>query len=333
MMMKFKFIIPKIGLLLVVGTLFFVYKSKYLDKTELKRRNKVDKVTYFANYLHNIWFVGPSLDDILSCPNLDKEAPINFYRCSREYLDCALTRDLKVAEESFVSSRKELLVSFKSESESFNFKLKKNCQMSYLPQNKYSYGLSNERKFIWDNYNRDFYIDKYYVSNYDVKNWNSALATNFSYKANTNLSLSQKIKFCQSKGKRLLEARFFDAASFIYDKDAKNNYFYKHKTNFTKGRSFLSSKDGLRLKDCYKAFVLGCEKFYQFKNYDNMSLTWIGINYALGGHYEEMINRFDRDLTLKESSMYLAKSSKAHRVGYRTNKKDKEGAFRCMLQL
>lgn len=333
MMTKFKFIIPKIALLLVVGILFFVYKSKYLSNPDKINQAKDNKITYFANYLHSIWTIGPSHDEILACKNLDKTAPINFYRCNKDFLKCALGKKHKFNDQVYDITIANHNVWFKSKDEDYKFKLTDRCHMSYLPQKKYSYGLTNEPQYLWDNLSQNIYIDKFYVSNQDIYNWNPNLIKESNYRANLNLSTDQKIKYCGSKGKKLLEARFFDAASFIYDQDQKNNYFYKHKTSFTKGRSFLSSNDELSIKNCYRAYVKGCEKFYEFKNFDDMSLTWIGINYSLGSHPEEMVNRFDNDLNFKESSMHLDKNSKAHKVGHRINKKDKKGAFRCILQL
>ncbi len=333
-MTKFKFIIPMIMLLLVVGIVLFLFKSNSLKVSDQKTLKHVKLVEYFAKYTENLWFVGPSEDSILECKNLAKDAPIDYYRCNKKYLECALDKKINYngrVYKGFLTP--DLVVTYKSDKKRLKFQLDDNCHMAYLPQNLYSNGIKNSSESLWDNINRNFYIDKYYVSNANIYEWNPTLVKEPNYKANLSLSIKEKRKYCKSVGKSLLESHIFDAASFIYDRDSKNNYFYKHRANFKKGRSFLRQNKDLKLRDCYRAYVLGCEKLYAFKNFDSMSLTWTGINYALGAYPEVLINRFDSKLNLKSSSMFLDKFREDHRVGYRTSLKEEKGAFRCMLQL
>jgi len=334
MMKKSKIIITNFSLLLIVGIVFFAYKSNNLRLPEYKTIDKSKLRLNLAKRLHELWMIGPAEDELLACPKLDKSAPLAYYRCNTDYLECSFNEDIvtngKVFRGKLIDADK---VEFKSDKLSFSYKLEQNCHMVYLPQRFYSEGDKRIEENLWDNLNRHFYVDKFYVTNSEVKKWNNDSKLKDNHNANTSLTVKQKVKYCQDQGKRILEARVFDAASFLYERDPENGYFYKYRTHFTKGRTFLSKNKDLEEKNCFDSYIKGCSKFFEFQNYDNIALSSTGIANVIGSEEEYVLNRFDNRRDYKLSSKNLAMNSIYHQVGFRVDNKNYKGAFRCMLQL
>lgn len=232
--------------------------------------------------------------------------------------------------------------------------LSDSCRDTYLPQRIYGYGSGAELKgsegFIWDNFGRNLFLDKFYVTNQQVNEWR--VLTGETSKIMTDpkiwpypalLSLSEQKKYCNYFGKKVLEAKLFDAATMTPGdlKNPKPEKVFRPQTPWQRdlsktflGTSRINEDYQLAPLDCLLAQVKGCPE----KLFTTDSVSWMGLHYGLGFYPEHFINSIDPDLNLKMSSKFMSAASKWHELGLRTHwngeqQKDLSVAFRCYEEL
>jgi hypothetical protein len=200
------------------------------------------------------------------------------------------------------------------------------CRDVYLPERIYGYG---KQDFTWDNFDRKIFIDKFYVSNQQTNEWRiltgsaDKVVTDKSKWAHPSLlNLQDQNKYCSFWGKRVLEAKLFDAATMT-PSDLKNplaDRVQRPQTPWQRdiGKTFLgmariNSDYQLTPLDCQLAQVKGCQEKY----FSTDSVTWMGINYALGFYPESLINFIDPNKNLKLSSKFHPPEASVHELGIR----------------
>ena len=245
-----------------------------------------------------------------------------FYSCNPKYIDCYLRSQEEISPIIKGSSylefdrRKNPILSFKVDGQSFKIKLLNTCSDTYLPQRKYSAGPKGV-DLIWDNIGQNIFIDKGYVSNLDIFLWNGKNNKNL-FRPSSKLSLEDQIQFCQSKGKQLLESRYFDAASFyVGSLETNPEYIFKFPYPWSK-KSRLNMQEP-KSRDCANIYSRECESIRPYEFFEPIATTWIGINNSLGSYPEIFINKFIPRANLKLSSFYLPFDSKWHQVGLRSS--------------
>ena len=344
-----------VSFLLVAG----YFTRNYLSKRKVKTNFEQLKVTQkIIDTVSRAWVEG-GVDTLSSeqqqfCSKIiDFKTKVtkDFYQCNPRFINCFLYgysyknyRPIKFKDNYFEYSKLgDPIVTFaKNKDDFFRIKLNDSCSDVYLPSKKYSAGPRKVQSYIWDNFGQFVYIDKYYVSNLDVFNWKVRKKIKFSeleknidkelYRPNTTLSTEDKRLYCYHHGKKLLESRYFDAASFIPDKEDNPKLVRKFPYHWTKRRQVDEKK-------CYHVYARGCESQREYKFYEGLSTSWIGMHFVLGNYMEYLPNKFVKELDLKLSSFYLLKESLWHEIGKRGTLgkddkkffKDQEGvAFRCM---
>ncbi len=228
------------------------------------------------------------------------------------------------------------------------------CRDVYLPERIYGYGKLDPKKvhedFLWDNVHRKIFIDKFYVSNQQTNEWRILTgATNkivsdrsvWPHPALLN-SLEQKA-YCSYWGKKVLEAKLFDAATMT-PPDLKNTLpqrVPRPQTPWQRdiGKSFLgmsriNSDYQLTPLDCQLAQVKGCQEKY----YSTDSVTWMGMNFALGFYPEALVNHVEPSKNIKLSSKFLPPESPMHELGVLGGWKGEQEdnlpvAFRCFEEV
>lgn len=227
------------------------------------------------------------------------------------------------------------------------------CRGVELPQRRYSYGARPERherlhEMDWDNDGRHLVIDRYLVSIADVNNW-LALTPQAGLKLDpekqrwplpaTQLTDEQRVAFCASQGKRVLEAHLWDAATMQPSRLERPfpNFVVKSWLPWTRDRrgSFfetaaLATDWKPRPEDCALAYVKECEDAYSYQPHGTDNVSWIGLYHVLGGTPEEFRNPVEPGLKVKSSSRFLAAADPGHQLGRREEKQS--GAltgFRC----
>lgn len=225
------------------------------------------------------------------------------------------------------------------------------CDNTYLPQRIYRYGpyLHPENRlklkqdeWKWDNFGRDIYIDKYLVTFRDLIEWSRYGKGSFDAKISlvlpqdrtkwaapaTNISIDNMQRYCSFKGKELLEAHIFDAASF-YPLDIENPFTIE----ITHGpypwcqeeeESFIyrlkQAKNSVYTpteKECRTIYTSDCQEVFPYPLYSNDYTTWMGMQQVMGGYLEFLRNPLESNKNLKASSFYFDIMSKWHVLGAR----------------
>lgn len=208
--------------------------------------------------------------------------------------------------------------------------LSDSCRDTYLPERIYGQGQVKDKSdegFVWDNFDRKIFIDKFYVSNQKVNEWrvlsgktDKLILDRSRWPEPALLSLAEQKQYCHFYGKRLLEAKLFDAATMT-PADLKNptpELVIRPATPWQRdmSRSFLGMARinpdyQLTPLDCQLAQVKGCpDKFFTTD-----SATWMGIYFALGFYPESLTNAFEPKKNLKASSKFLVAASEWHELG------------------
>jgi hypothetical protein len=226
------------------------------------------------------------------------------------------------------------------------------CRDTYLPQRIYAYGkavLNNKTEgFIWDNFDRNIFLDKFYVTNQKINQWHLLNGKNDKFMADRSkwahpalLSLKEQIEYCASMGKRVLEAKLFDAATMspIDSKNPMPDRVTRPQTPWQRdlSKSFLGMARinpdyQLTPLDCQLAQVQGCTQRF----FSTDSATWMGFHFPIGFYAESLLNDIEPGKNLKLSSRFLPADDEAHELGVRgswkgeqTDLEKRPVAFRC----
>lgn len=203
------------------------------------------------------------------------------------------------------------------------------CQEVFLQNRVYAYGEEMTGKpsedvedYRFDNFNQNIYIDRHLVMNSEVNDWIDFGNPNFTkglkkieadelFLPATELNYSQMENFCSFKGKQIMQAHYFDAATFlpmdlgevIPKKNNRSPYYWtKKKSEFKEDCSLLYAEECVRKK----AFQI-----------NSTSPSWAGIMDSMGGVFEVFRNPIDPESNLKASSFYFNFKSSWHKLGFR----------------
>ncbi len=223
------------------------------------------------------------------------------------------------------------------------------CRDVYLPERIYGYGKAKSGKddgFIWDNFGRRIFIDKFYVPNQQVNEWRyfngeyqKMILDRKLWPYPALLNVNEQIKYCAFHGKRLLEAKLFDAASMapVEIKNTMPEKIIRPQTPWQRdlsktflGMAKINPDYQLTPLDCDLAQVKGCE----FKLFSTDSASWMGMNFAIGFYPESFRNPINPQMNLKMSSRLESPSSDWHELGARSSwdgiqTENLPAAFRC----
>lgn len=349
-------------LILIIGAITFYIRQNKSDQMSSQSSNHLytEQVSELLAQLRSRWQQGDLENHYelnkFNCPELifnSKLVDSEFLKCNPNYLECFLrgktgsvhdfNQQLKFIKngERFVTVTPQDSVLLQAKlpalsDQAFTIELANTCRDTYLPQRIYSAGPKQEDRYVWDNFSRHIFIDRFYVSNQDVFYWAKTHKKNVSvvedprywFFPSTNLTLEERHDFCQSYGKQLLQSHILDAASFI-PSDVNNprpKFIYKHPFWWTKKHKseFLSiakrNKDyELSKNDCTHAYVKGCDKVFPYKFYATDTASWTGIYFSLGHYMEVVDNKFDTFQNLKASSFYFSSESMWHEIGLRAH--------------
>jgi hypothetical protein len=208
--------------------------------------------------------------------------------------------------------------------------LSDSCRDTFLPERIYGHLKekdANDNGFLWDNFNRNIFIDRFYVTNRQINEWR--ILTGHEDKVEKNrknwpkpsfISLSEQKSYCEFYGKRLLEAKLFDAAS-MSPSDLKNplpEKIYRPDTPWQRdmNKSFLGMARinpdyQLTPLDCQLAQVQGCAEKY----FTTDSATWMGFHFSLGFFSESLNNFINPKNNIKLSSRFYSPASSWHELG------------------
>jgi hypothetical protein len=203
------------------------------------------------------------------------------------------------------------------------------CHEVFLEKRIYAYGeeiVTQVKKEIedyrFDNFNQNIYIDGRLVLNSEVNEWIDFGNPNFTkglkkeeknnlFLPATKLTFNQMQNYCSFKEKQIMQAHYFDAATFLpmdLDDTTPSNskrspyYWTKKKSEFKADCSLLFTED------CLKGHV-----FYM----NSTGPSWAGVFDSMGGVLEVFRNPIDPESNLKASSYYFNFKSPWHKLGFR----------------
>jgi hypothetical protein len=202
------------------------------------------------------------------------------------------------------------------------------CQEVYLEQRAYAYGEQPEGNgdtdYRFDNFNRNIYLDLHLVTNSELNDWLKFGNPDFSrgliektgdelFLPAIGLTYLQMENYCSFKGKQVMLAHFFDAATFlpmdlkelIPNKNLRSPYYWTKKRN-----DYKSDCNLIYSKDCVN------KKQYLINSTDP---SWAGIKDSMGGVFEVFRNPIDPESNLKASSFYFDSKSSWHKLGFRAS--------------
>ena len=211
--------------------------------------------------------------------------------------------------------------------------LEDSCHDVYLPRRVYSYGPfegPDKEDFRWDNFAQHIYLDKYPVNFFQIVEW---IKFNKSQreisrgivipkdikklsKSASGLSKKQMENYCVFRGGQLLQAHYYDAATFypsdFADKKPLKNIRGPYPwTN--KSKAFFSDEKTY----CHKIYTKECLNKAAYEDYKSRSTSWIGMFEILGGYLEVLENKIEPQKNLKASSLLFPANSSWHMLGKR----------------
>ncbi len=302
--------------------------------------------------------------DLFNCPQIPNKLSLDskYFECNSLYYECYLKKKIKNSKPFLVKlENKEVPVEFLPlftdeqlgrdylkpvpEGYELKFKIKKNvytiqlkntCHDTYLPQRKYSSGpiiYSDKNKFYWDNFYRNFYLDKYIVPHYKVLEWakleKKEIPTVDKSKwhlPSTVLTMNQIDQFCNFHRSRPMLAKLLDAGSFlpVNEKITNPSIINKAPYPWSRKRSFFQEEEGLydetkdNKKHCLYLYDKKCrDSGVSYNPYEDSTVTWIGLFNPLGGPMEFVRNDFEPSKNLVLSSYYFDVNDKNNQIGYR----------------
>jgi len=220
--------------------------------------------------------------------------------------------------------------------------LEDNCHEILLPERKYTMGPvdfenSKSAQLLWDNVGRKIFVDKNLVSNRDISEWITIGPSSFVEETTilrskltdwgdnlaapaSGLTRKQMAAYCQFRGKQLLEAHIFDAATFLPGEVATAKTVFRSPSPWDKRWSdslFAQADENYTENNCPKAYTRECLTIAPYKNFATTSTSWSGIYFPVGGVLESLRNPKSSTQNLKASSFYFDVKAIWHQLGYR----------------
>ena len=227
----------------------------------------------------------------------------------------------------------ELYIENEPKSLHLSFILEPNRLEVALPARIYAYGQFKERDdWRFDTLNRSILIDRFMVSYRDIAEWVyldklNPLAQKVSFptsklewvKPAIGLSIEQMQAFCAFRGKQLLPAHIYDAASFMpVDLDeARPQKVVRGPYPWSYQRKLQFVGDDFDVQYCQKVYSADCIGNAPFEFFDRRQSSWIGMAQLLGGYMEYLHNPLYPKENVKASSFYFDYQSSFHQLGKR----------------
>jgi len=228
--------------------------------------------------------------------------------------------------------------------------LEDSCNDTYLPKRIYAIAPYDENKvhleWKWDNFDEHIFIDKNYVTFRDIKDWVDFdhFFSDFKIKNSipaeaallaapaTGLSIEQAKRYCHFRGKKLLQSRVLDAASFhpVALRKTKRSVIFRGPFPWSYERKnsqiykYWHDQIPFDQKLCAKIFTKECFIKDRFPFPIEVSASWIGIFNVLGGYAEILDNKLSYAKNIHPSGMNFSLKKRLHQIGIRGEWNEKE---------
>lgn len=336
-------------LLCMIGvTVFLVLIIKYqIPDQKTQGVTRLDQLVKNSSEIHRIWFEGENSKEWgrfkKKCTEkwgIPDDYDESLVRCNPILINCLNDfggfQDINFSDRDieFVSNYTGgkagagvvgylFKISDKLTRESLEFVLKDNCHENYLEQRIYAYGEINKNTsddYLFDTFNQNIYFDRHLVTvrefnEYKVFKKQKPIELNGAinlFTAVYDISFDEMKDYCTFRGKKMMEAQVFDAASFIpIEENEKGVKVVK------RAPMYWSKSKKEKIKSCDEAYTLECLDEKKFR-INSTEPTWAGLYDAQGGYLEAFNNPIDPRKNLKMSSFYFKRDSKWNSLGLRS---------------
>jgi hypothetical protein len=234
----------------------------------------------------------------------------------------------------------------KSQPQTYSILFADSCRGVRLPERIYSF--QQDQSFLWDTFGRDITLDRQLVTRGDVDYWVKnndrykhlrLTSDTYWYEPALNLSREEKNAFCHWRKAHLLEAHYFDAATFFLDPQkqvpqvptqvpwAREDKAFYNLNDLSDGQSYL-------IKKCKRGFFKECRELKKYQlafMWSSENISWLGLRQVFGGPPEEFQNPFFPSLIYKLSDWNQSFSDNP-RLGIWTENLQGRAGFRCFSE-
>lgn len=329
--------------LLIIGGLLLYHNQKESgkrEKAEISGKKILSLVTEFSKRLERRWkwgdIEGLYEKKALVCPGLLEFNPSvgkSYLACNENYLQCFFLKPYQMGDYSFHLTRVQgLAFTFELKKEGrklygFDLKLLKKCHEILLPEGEFLLESLGGKK--WSSFGRKIYIDKFLVSRGEYEKTQEPVAK----RGRPLLGLGEKEQksFCQSRGKSLLRAHIFEAATRFPPSYQLAPYPWGSHSQNSK---FSLSQEVLKVETCRKAYMRECKKLAPWKSFDTDSVSWAGLHDVFGGPSEVFSNIYERDRKYKKADWSISIKSPEAKIGFKSEvENESELGFRCYREV
>jgi hypothetical protein len=349
-----------IGLLLVVSATVaghYVYQ-KYQHKDLVESYESGQKLIENAEILRTLWLEGDYnnqlLDKKINCQKYTGIINPQQLKCNMQIIECFLkkleafknltySRDQLLAAGRFkIIPKNSFLMTLKLENHQITLSFDQSCREIYLPQRIFTMEDSNEKKYSWwDNFNRNLFLDKYLVSEFDVVQWLNSdrkfsgrkelikKYSNKSFKPAFGLRADEMARFCQFHGKQLLTSKLFNSAA-MHPGDFNNTkpkypirspWPWSRKMKVGPVYDVRVNQNNKEIEVtkamCQQVYSKECNSKYPELANQLGTPSWIGLFQILGHDMEYLENHSFFKKNLKASSFYFSMDSVWNEIGKR----------------
>lgn len=214
------------------------------------------------------------------------------------------------------------------------------CHEVALPRRMYPLNAAEENeRLAWDSMNQYLFVDKFQVTNRDLKVWAKLSGASevkelvaplvegkSPYSQATGLNSSQMRNYCSFFGKQVLSSQVLDAMSFhpgnLDRVRAERFSLAPYPWSIRERDGFLyeireGEKERPTQEDCHLVTTAECFEDWPELVSSPQSPTWSGIFQVLGGLPEYVRNPYRPRDNLRASSIYFPATSSWHRLGAR----------------
>ena len=268
------FIFVTLGLL---GLAHFLRQERW-DNPDyfIRKKDALLRLTNSSKELHRIWFDGEDSKEwtLVKTQCLKKFGITDSFdesmlRCHPMLISCVDDfldkKPFNLSQISFQYPHYIFSLKDNQSSEQLDIALADNCHELYLEQNTYVYGeapkVRGSEDYQFDNFNRHIYFDQHMVTNSEINEWlkydqsaatkglvPQSLGNNLFLPAG-HLTLKQMHNYCSYKGKQLMLAHFFDAATFLtQDRNRSPYYWTKKRSERDNNCEYIFSKECIQEK-------------------------------------------------------------------------------------
>lgn len=274
----------------------------------------------------------------LNCPELIKYNPAvykNYLVCNPAYIRCFLKQGLVIGEyqlnfKKMISSSpvkiKLEILKLGEKFYEFDLNLMRKCHEVELPTREYLLESLGEKK--WSHFGRKIYIDKFLVTQNDINMWKNDYKTQPIYWGLPALGLKveEQHQYCQSRGKKLMKAHLFEAATRLQPSQKLSPYPWSHYSQ-TSSEGLVNVKAGDDI--CRKAYMKECKDKVKWRSFDTDSVSWVGLHDVFGGPPERFINIHEPEKQFKKADWSTSFRDKNARIGFKAKAVEAEAGFRC----